>query len=193
MSASNETRHRKQGRARGRSCLRRWRRDESGTTAVEMAIVAVPFFMLMFGIIQLGYRFFAAEALETATAEGARTIMTGQAQRNAGIGSASDFRDQVLCNPARRLVPDFMDCTKIVVDVRQLTAFSDPSFGASAADLLMGGGGTYSPGGRNAIVVARDAYPLPAVAPGLIPGAVQINGEMKLPLLSTFVFRNEPF
>ncbi len=177
-----------------RRFLRRFRRNESGATAVEMALVATPFFAILFAIIQLGYRFFAAEALDTAVAEASRAIMTGQVQSNVAITTADQFRDQVLCNTTKRLLPEFMDCSKLVVDVRQLSSFGDASFSTSGADLLTGSPTTYSPGARGAIVVARAAYPLSAVAPQLTGGgATMIGGELQYALLGVFVFRNEPF
>ncbi|QLP96304.1 MAG: pilus assembly protein [Rhodoblastus sp.] len=159
-----------------------------------MALVAAPFFAILFAIIQLGYRFFVAEALDTAVAEASRAIMTGQVQSNGAITTAEQFRDQVLCNTTNRLLPDFMDCSKLVVDVRQLSAFGDASFSTSATDLLTGAATTYSPGAKGSIIVARAAYPLPAVAPSLTGGgASMIGGELQYALLGVFVFRNEPF
>lgn len=176
------------------SFMRRLRRDESGTTAVEMALIATPFFALLFAIIQLGYRFLAAEALDTAVAEASRSIMTGQVQTGGTITTATQFRDQVLCNPTNRLLPFFMDCSKLVVDVRRISSFGAAPIASSGADLLMGSTTTYDPGVKGSIVVARAAYGLTAVAPQLTGGgAYLINGEQQYALLGVYVFRNEPF
>ena len=181
-------------RVRRRGLLARWRRDDSGATAVELGMIALPFFGILFGIIQLGYRFFAAEALDTAVAESARSIMTGVAQSNSGITSASQFRDTVMCNDTRRLVPSFMDCSKLVVDVRRLASFNDAAFTTTAVDLLNGAATTYDPGTCNSTVVVRAAYGLPAVVPGLTGGgAYSIGGSEVYALLGVFVFKNEPF
>lgn len=176
------------------SLLRRLRRDDSGATAVEMGLVALPFFAILFGIIQLGYRFFAAEALDTAVAEAGRSIMTGAAQKNAAITNATQFRDQVLCSATRRLLPSFMDCSKVVVDVRKLGSFNDAAFSTSSYDLLTGSTTTYDPGTCSSTVVLRVAYPLQAVAPALTGGgAYTIEGRDVYALLGVFVFKNEPF
>ena len=180
---------------RVRAMFGRLRRDDSGATAVEMALIAAPFFAILFAIVQIGFRFFVAEALDTAVAEAARRIMTGQVQGNAAIASPSQFRDQVLCNPTDRILPSFMDCDKLVVDVRRLSTFSDAAFSDTAVDLLNGvTAPTYDPGTKGTIIVARAAYGIPAVAPGLTGGgAYTIDGEQKYALLGVFVFRNEPF
>src|ERR1041384_638031 len=60
--------------------VRRFARGEEGAAAVEFAIVAAPFLALMFAIMETALVFFASQTLETAVADSARLIMTGQAQ-----------------------------------------------------------------------------------------------------------------
>src|ERR1041385_6008420 len=59
---------------------RRMLREQSGATTIEFAMVAAPFLALVFAIIETAIVFFAGQALETAAADSARLIMTGQAQ-----------------------------------------------------------------------------------------------------------------
>src|ERR1044072_5505367 len=59
---------------------RRMLREQSGATTIEFAMVAAPFLELVFAIIETAIVFFAGQALETAAADSARLIMTGQAQ-----------------------------------------------------------------------------------------------------------------
>src|SRR5437016_13647790 len=58
----------------------RFARREDGAAAVEFAMVAAPFLALMFAIMETALVFFASQTLETAVADSARLIMTGQAQ-----------------------------------------------------------------------------------------------------------------
>jgi len=60
--------------------VRRFIRQQDGATAVEFAMVAAPFLAMMFAIIETAIVFFAGQTLETAGADSARLIMTGQAQ-----------------------------------------------------------------------------------------------------------------
>jgi Flp pilus assembly protein TadG len=193
MSPQDATRERAMSRLIGAGLLRSLRRDESGATAIEFAMIATPFFALLFGIIQLGYRFFTAEALDTATAEAARTIMTGVTQSNVAVKDAATFRDQVLCSSTKRLLPTYMDCSKVVIDVRTIT-YSD-SFSITASGLLTGTiANSYAPGAGGDMVVVRIAYGLPAVAPGLTGGgAITVSGSDVYPLMGVAVIRNEPF
>jgi Flp pilus assembly protein TadG len=58
--------------------LRRFRRNRSGSAAVEFALVAPMFFALIFAIIETGMVFFAGQVLETAVQDGGRLIYTSQ-------------------------------------------------------------------------------------------------------------------
>ena len=58
--------------------VRRFNKDREGTTAVEFAILAFPFFLLLFGIIECSLLFFAGQMLESAVDDVGRKIRTGQ-------------------------------------------------------------------------------------------------------------------
>src|ERR1700730_5027278 len=66
-----------------RNLFRRFGRNRKGSAAVEFALVAPAFIALLFAILETGIMFFAGQYLQTITQDGARIIMTGQAQ-NAG-------------------------------------------------------------------------------------------------------------
>ena len=74
--------------------LRRWRRDQSGVTAIEFGIVAMPFMMLLFGIISVCLYFFTKFTMENAVWQAARAIRTGQFQQGQGAYSGSARRSQ---------------------------------------------------------------------------------------------------
>lgn len=67
-------------------------RDEKGAVAVEFGILAVPFFALIFAIIETAMAFFAQQVLESAVQDATRIIRTGQSQ--AGW-NATTFREAV--------------------------------------------------------------------------------------------------
>jgi Pilus formation protein N terminal region/TadE-like protein len=66
---------------------------QDGAVAIEFAMVAAPFLALMFAIMETALVFFAGQALETAAADSARMIMTGQAQTQQF--SNADFKNAV--------------------------------------------------------------------------------------------------
>ena len=53
-----------------------FKRDESGAVAVEFALVAPVFFLLVFGIVDFSRAFYTLNAVSSAVREGARTAAT---------------------------------------------------------------------------------------------------------------------
>jgi Flp pilus assembly protein TadG len=88
-------------------------RDEKGAAAVEFAIVASIFFMLVFGIIDFGFGFHTWNATANAAREGAR--------RAAVSNDVSDITARVYASA------NFLDTTKMTVTVtcaRGISAFA---------------------------------------------------------------------
>ena len=165
--------------------LRRFRRDHNGQVAIQFAMIAMPFFMMMFAIIETALIFFANQALETATQDTARLIMTGQVQ--LGGMNAATFKSN-LCTRLSGL----MDCTGGVdVDVKSFTSFS----GVTMSNPISGGNyvnpTTFSPGGAGDIVVVRTFYQWPTFVIGFGYDAGNLNNHKRL-LVATAAFRNEP-
>src|SRR4051812_32919524 len=73
----------------------RFARADDGATAVEFAIVVMPFLVLVFGLIELGLVSLVSMSLDNAVMETGRTIRTGQVQTSGG--TAATFKTSV-CN-----------------------------------------------------------------------------------------------
>jgi Flp pilus assembly protein TadG len=67
----------------GRLNARPWVKDEQGAAAIEFAIVALPFFLFVLGLIGVGLYFFTTSALTSGVEAASRQIRTGQAQEAA--------------------------------------------------------------------------------------------------------------
>lgn len=158
-------------------------RQQDGAAAVEFAFVAAPFFLLLFAILQTAIVFFASQTLETAVADSARLIMTGQAQ-NSGLTQAT-FKDEV-CKKIYGLI----DCGKMYVDVRTFTNFSYSLPSPLDKDGNVDNNVVYQPGNAGDIVVVRLMYPLPVYVKALSLTNMANNQRL---LVATAVFRNEPF
>jgi Flp pilus assembly protein TadG len=182
-------------RAAGRGMLMRFRRNQDGATAVEFALVAAPFFALMFAIIETALLFFADQTFDTAVSSAARLIRTGQAQE-AGM-SASDFK-AAICNPDlaqdRSGLGALFDCSKIKIDVKTYSNFSDisltPPIDPTTKELNVTE--NYQPGVGGNIVVVRAYYEWPTFVPGLGNNLADMPDGTHL-LVATAAFRNEPF
>ncbi len=169
------------------SHLSRFRKDKSGVYAIEFAMIAVPFFALIFAIIETGLVFFADSVLDHASSEAARLIRTGQAQEQ-GL-SESAFKSRI-CTELK--VPMF-DCAKLHVDVRTYTQFDQ----VNLTEVLDSSGNLinnfqFAPGGGGDIVTARVFYEWPIIVNSFgINLADMANGSRLLG--SVHAFRNEPF
>jgi len=167
--------------------LRRFGRRQDGATAVEFALVATPFLGLTFAILETAGVFFAGQALETATADSARLIMTGQAQTQGF--SQSQFKDAV-CTKVYAL----FDCQNgVYVDVKKYSSFAavDNSKPIDANGNMINNFG-YDPGGPSCIVVVRLLYQWPVYSSLMGLALNDMAGKKRL-LVATSAFRNEPF
>jgi Flp pilus assembly protein TadG len=97
--------------------VRRFSRGEDGATGIEFAMLAVPFFVLLFGIIESSLIFFAGQMLESAVDGAGRNLRTGELD-NASTAAA--FRN-ALCQDATAL----FTCSKIKIDVQVADEFID--------------------------------------------------------------------
>lgn len=102
----------RQLKSRPLSALKRrnaeWVRDNRGAAAVEFAIVALPFLLLVMGIIGVGLYFFTNSALQHGVESAARQIRTGQAQKD--LLTIGQFRELVCTESG-----SYIDCNKLRV------------------------------------------------------------------------------
>ncbi len=174
--------------ARARARWAAFAQARRGSAAVEFAMIAAPFFFLIFGLIEICMIFIMSTLLENAVQETGRPLRTGEAQTN-GI-SAAQFKDDVCAQ-----LLGLMDCDgSLHVDVRRLGNFrtalpprpidADGNFDASEFG--------YDPGGPNDIVSVRVFYEWKLITPVISMPLRNINGNRHL-IQSSSVFRTEPY
>lgn len=167
--------------------MRRLIHRQDGAAAVEFGLVAAPFLALLFAIIETAIVFFAGQALETAVADSARLILTGQAQTQ-GLDAAG-FKNAVCAK-----IYGLFDCANgVYVDVRKFTSFASVTM-PSPVD---GQGNfqnnfSFQPGGPGDIVLVRLFYQYPVYVSLLGFNLSNMNGGKRL-LAATSAFRNEPY
>jgi Flp pilus assembly protein TadG len=167
--------------------VRRFARGEDGAAAVEFAMVAAPFLALMFAIMETALVFFASQTLETAVADSARLIMTGQAQTQSF--TAAQFKSAVCAK-----IGGLFDCQGgLQIDVKTYSSFGsvDNSKPLDANGNLKTNFG-YQPGGPGEIVVVRLMYQWPVYASLLGFNLGDMAGNKRL-VMATAAFRNEPY
>jgi Flp pilus assembly protein TadG len=177
---------------KSRNLLRRFRRNRRGSAAVEFAMIATPFFALLFAIIETCIVFFASQVLETGIQDSGRLLYTHQAQDSAM--TAQQFKDD-LC--AR--VAILMTCSIIGVDVKFYPdgtpiTITDPIDGSGNYD---SSGFTYqaAAAGAKGTQVVRGFYQWPLYVTGLgynIANIARNGTNPKRLLAATAAFHVEP-
>jgi Flp pilus assembly protein TadG len=168
--------------------VRRFLRGRDGSAAVEFGFVAAPFLALMFAIMETSLVFFAGQSLESATADSARLIMTGQA-------AASNFDKVAFKNAVCGRIFALFDCSNgVYIDVKTYNSFSsvDPTLPLDSNGNLQVNSFGYSPGGPGDIVVVRIMYQWPVYVSLLGLNLSDMAGNKRL-LVATAAFRNEPY
>ena len=173
------------------------RHQNSGSAAIEFAMVAPIFLLLTFAILETSMVFFADMVLDNAVLTTGRMIRTGQAQ-NQNLNQ-SQFRDAV-CDEVKALLS--CDSEHLLVDVRSFTNFSNTNFppaldedGNLNPDLnsYQPGGSSQIPG-QNPIVLVRVLYLWQLYTP-LFAQYFENMGQGSGKRLIGFsaAFKNEPF
>ena len=179
-----------------RSLLSRFRRDKGGAYAVEFAMIALPFFGLICGTIEVSWVSFNAEQLQAAVDRAGRQVLTGVAQGKS-YSNAAAFTSGVLCpTNGSRLIPSWWDCTKLIVDIRTAANFS----ATDTTKTFYTGATQYCLGNPSTIVVLRVIYPMSAIFPlsiynkyvGLANNVPNRAGWYHI-LMGSAAFKTEPY
>ena len=181
--------------------------DSRAAAAVEMAIVAAPFLLMVVAILEYSFGNYVQSHLDAVVQLTAREIMTGSVQNQTANGQPLDaehFRTKVICPK----LPALMSCADIFVDVQ---AFEPPAGGgapgttpyqsyvAPAKDglkppALDNARNAYCVGGPKKFVVLRVSYPSPILTTTTVfPNATTYKGRKTRVVTSTATFKNEPF
>lgn len=163
-----------------------WFQSKDGTTAIEFSLLAIPYFMLTIGIIELGMMYATASLLEGATSSAARLVRTGQAQQSGG--NAQTMFEEALCDYADVL----MDCSKIVYEATPMDSYYDYSDMAAnyneEGDMVSRG---FNPGGSDQKILIRVSYRYTMLTP--LIGNLLAAPSGQRTFTSTLVLQTEPY
>jgi len=169
-----------------RQRLSRFLRNNSGATAVEFAMVALPFFTLMLSILEMGSVFFRSEYLQSGVEEAGRRVMTGQVQSNS---DPETFFKTTLCDQVKLMIA----CSDIRYDVKNYETFAgaDTSVPMKDGNLDVAKLG-FAPGAGGKITVVKAYVEVPVFVSYFGSTlANQANGSRLL--VAGAAFKNEPF
>lgn len=162
------------------SIFRSKRRTCRGATAVEMALLAPAFFLLLLGTSEIALIETAQQLLENATYNTTRLAKTGYS--NTGQ-TQSQTVGQIL-NTELQSFGTFIDTSQVTMTSTAYSTFAS-----------IGSGGTSGMGTQQQIVVYTVTYPWKLFTPllGEIIGTRDNQGNWVLNLTSRIVVRNEPY
>jgi Flp pilus assembly protein TadG len=141
-------------------------KDEEGAAAVEFAIVALPFFALVIAVMEIGIFFFASRFLEDGVYNASRLALTGR------LGTGSSCTD--FSNAIRNNIGVWFDNSRVVINVRVLTSFSD----AGSALTMTGPSCSMGTPGQTLLIEAR--YPYPFVGFRFTPNGARLGADRML-------------
>ena len=167
--------------------VRRLGKDRSGATMVEFTLLMVPFFILLFGVFEVGLVIWGGLELDNATSDAARLVRTGQAQ--VGKFDSNKFRQEI-CSRVALL----FDCdTKLHLAVETFASFGN----MAAPDPLDNKGNlkqnfSFDLGGPQDVVLVSTFYEWPLL--NIVSSMSFSNmADGNYLLRSAAAFRNEPF
>ena len=171
--------------------LTRFLRARRGATAIEFAIIATPFFVLLFGIIELGMVFMVSLTLQNATDNAARKIRTGAFQ-TGGSAAKADFKTLVCSSMSWLSAP----CSsKLTVAVQTFANFTAAGTSGPAAAATFNPNNTcFTTGQPGDIVLVRAYNQWDVFTPLLDASLVNMGaGSGKRLISAATSFRNEPY
>ncbi len=176
--------------------IKRFRRDEGGAMGVELALVALPFFALLFAVLESALVFWTNQVLGSATADAARELYTGQFQK-ANVSTPAEelpsrFKQEV-CQRIGALIP----CSSLRIDVRRSTSFpggvpvpvvTNPD-GTRTVDPTFG---VYEEPKPTEVALVRVIVEYPVLVPLMEAMKGSLSGNKRL-LMSSAAFRTEKY
>lgn len=184
-SGDTKTARRDLGRLMTRAFTRFWR-ERSGVAAIEFTILAVPFFLIVFAVLETSVTFAAELTLDQSVDRAARKIRTGQAQ--LGGQTEATLRSEI-CNGAVFV----LNCANLKIDLKVYDKYADvpTSQPVEGGDLNTGGFGYQLPGPKQ-IFALRVYYKWP-VHVDMIRSFLSNMSDGSYLLGSMAAFQTEPY
>lgn len=178
---------------------RAFARDDDAAVAVEFAVLALPFFTIIFAILETAIVFLAGQIFETAVQDSSRLIRTGQAQM--ADYDAAQYR-AAICDGLYGMFDCAPGSERLKVKVSVVANFAAATVGDPIAAGCTPGGAaedcnwtvseTYQPGVGSSVVLVEAYYKWPTIVNLPWFNLATQAGNNRL-LSAVRVFRNEPF
>ena len=166
-------------------------RARDGATAVEFALVSVPFLTLLCAVFEAGLLILSQQMLNDGVDRAGRSVFTGAFQEGYDGTAAADRFRAALCGG-----PLLFSCADVKIEVSTSTFFGAPSasdpYDAKAMALSASFGAKFQCPAGNDVVTVRAAVVVPRFFTILDLSPRKIGGRSQL-IVATAVFRAEPY
>ncbi|MBA3447942.1 MAG: pilus assembly protein [Pseudaminobacter sp.] len=172
----------------------RFLRDRSGATAIEFTILAIPFSLLVFAILESCISFAGQQVMSNITDDVARQLRTGQIKIGPGL-TEPILRDKI-CDQLEIMVAK--DCPGLKIDLRSFGTFAEAAAlridynGPSGERTLAPSNFTFNPGPSMSKNVLRVFYEWPVITDFMRASMSSLQGGKTLHF-ATVTWQNEPF
>ncbi|MEZ2126390.1 MULTISPECIES: TadE/TadG family type IV pilus assembly protein [unclassified Sinorhizobium] len=168
------------------SLLRRFAENRQGAAAIEFAILALPFFMVIFAIIEIAIMYFVNSALDEAVHKTARQVRVGTASANGW--NLATFKAAV-CGDLTYLFScsdNLLVRATVITDMSSVSKISGISNGTLSVteDFNIGGAGDY--------VLIQAFLPWTPALQFFSYSSSRLN-DGRYVLSAAELFKNEPF
>lgn len=171
----------------------RFCRDRNGSTVIEFGMLALPFALLLFAILETCISFAAGQLMANATDDLARQLRTGRiSPKDLTSAKVHDF----ICGQLEMMVP--RDCPELVIDLRSeptfdaLSKFEMPLTGTGRERVIDKGKTDFKTAASMEKSMLRVLYPWPIMT-NLMQKNLSTLKDDKILLFATATWQNEPF
>jgi pilus assembly protein Flp/PilA len=171
--------------------IKRFQRSQDGATAIEFALIAGPFFLLFFAIVETVVMLWTNAVLEEAVSEASRRLLTGASHaRYTGSASANT---EAFTNDICNYATGFINCEKLKVDVKSYSSFASAEIGSPlSGGLIDTSSFAYRQPQPGDIVVVRGVLEYTSLFSQWSDVFVTSDGNRRA-LVASAAFRTEPY
>ncbi len=131
--------------------------NSSGSAAAELALIAIPFFGIIFTIFEIGLFYFFSSRLQIAAELSSRDLMTGSLAPGTTV---EKFIETKLCQSGGPLY-GLMDCAKLRIDVSNPHNWKSADVSNNTSAFGTNRQAVIVPPAAGGIGILRIGYPLP--------------------------------
>lgn len=187
---------------RRKPLLRRFARSTDGAAAIEFAILAIPYFLIIFAILETFIAFIGENIISNGVDVMARKVRTGDIRSTNTTSTA--FRT-AFCNEISILITCSADeiatPKRLYIDLRSFSNYADipttiPRQSTAQNADLKTTDFAYSPGGAKSINMLRVYYRWPVLTDLVRPMLTTVrssNGTGDFLIVATATFQNEDY